>query len=97
MNQEEAILEMQETVLQLPTGNPDQMAKALFESQMGVTDSHMRRVLQAALSRGGDYADLYFEYAYRTSVVMEEGIINEAQSSLIVCVEKYCGWYVTEM
>ncbi|HCV86997.1 MAG TPA: metalloprotease TldD, partial [Deltaproteobacteria bacterium] len=53
MNQEEALLEKQETVLQLPTGNPDQMAKALFESQMGITDSQMCRVLQAALSRGG--------------------------------------------
>ena len=82
MNQEEALLEEQETVLQLPTGTPEQMAKALFEGQMGVTDSHMRKVLQAALSRGGDYADLYFEYAYRTSVVMEESIIKNSSISI---------------
>ena len=82
MNQEEALLEEQETVLQLPTGTPEQMAKVLFEGQMGVTDSHMRKVLQAALSRGGDYADLYFEYAYRTSVVMEESIIKNSSISI---------------
>ncbi|MDA0857752.1 MAG: metalloprotease TldD, partial [Proteobacteria bacterium] len=82
MDQEEALFEEQETVLQLPTGTPDQMAKALLEGQMGVTDSHMRQVLQAALSRGGDYADLYFEYAYRTSVVMEESIIKNSSISI---------------
>ncbi|MEC7221275.1 MAG: DNA gyrase modulator, partial [SAR324 cluster bacterium] len=82
MNQEEALLEEQETVLQLPTGTPEQMAKVLFEGQMGVTDSHMCKVLQAALSRGGDYADLYFEYAYRTSVVMEESIIKNSSISI---------------
>jgi hypothetical protein len=61
MDQEEILLEERETVLQLPTGSPTQMAKALFESQMGVTNSHMRQVLKTSLSRGGDYADLYLE------------------------------------
>ena len=91
MDQEEALFEEQETVLQLPTGTPDQMAKALLEGQMGVTDSHMHQVLQAALSRGGDYADLYFEYAYRTSVVMEESIIKNSSISISKR-KRYCNF-----
>ena len=72
----------QESVLRLPQGSPDQMAQMLFEGQMGVAPAHMQQVLQSALSRGGDYADLYFEYAYRTSVVMEEGIIKNSSISV---------------
>lgn len=37
-----------------------------------------RRLLEVALSRGGDYADLFFEYRASGSLVFEEGITRSA-------------------
>ncbi|MBF0237873.1 MAG: metalloprotease TldD [SAR324 cluster bacterium] len=55
----------------------------IFEKQMGVDDAVMRRVLSEALRNGGDYADLYFEYTFRNSVVMEERIIKNSSRAVI--------------
>ena len=33
-----------------------------FEREFGITDAVCRRALTAALAKGGDYADLYFEH-----------------------------------
>src|SRR4051812_16749059 len=38
----------------------------------------MERLLGVALSRGGDFADLYFEHHRTSSLSMEEGIIRTA-------------------
>ena len=38
--------------------------------------------LSEALSRGGDYADLYFEYRINHSIVLEEQIIKSATKSV---------------
>jgi TldD protein len=35
-----------------------------------------QRLLEAALSRGGDYADLYFEYRYGADFILEEGRVK---------------------
>src|ERR1700677_1838186 len=37
-----------------------------------------RRLLSVALSRGGDYADLFFEYRAAGSLVYDEGILKSA-------------------
>ena len=41
-----------------------------------------RRLLRAALERGGDYADLFFEYRAGGAVVFEEGITRSASRSV---------------
>ncbi len=41
-----------------------------------------RRLLAAALERGGDYADLFFEYRAGGAVVFEEGITRAASRSV---------------
>ena len=33
-----------------------------------VSDEDLRKVLAAALEKGGDYADLFFEHTYRNSI-----------------------------
>jgi TldD protein len=38
----------------------------------------MQKVLAAALSKGGDFADLFFEYRLSNTVVMEDDIIRES-------------------
>ena len=49
-----------------------------FESEFGITDSLCRRVLAEALSKGGDFADLYFEHTIGNWVILEDGKVNQA-------------------
>jgi TldD protein len=49
-----------------------------FESEFGATDSLCRRVLAKALSKGGDFADLYFEHTVSNWVILEDGKVNRA-------------------
>jgi TldD protein len=49
-----------------------------FESEFGITDALCNRVIQKALARGGDFADLYFEHTIRNSLFLEDGQVNQA-------------------
>jgi len=49
-----------------------------FESEFGITDSLCRNVLAEALSKGGDFADLYFEHTISNYVILEDGKVNQA-------------------
>ncbi len=53
-----------------------------FEKNFGVTPEHIRKVMAAALSRGGDFADLYFEHSSSLSVGYEDGAVNRANTSV---------------
>ena len=44
-----------------------------FESEFGITDSLCQKVLAEALSKGGDFADLYFEHTIGNWVILEDG------------------------
>jgi TldD protein len=52
--------------------------KGYFEHEFGVTDGVCRKVLAQALSKGGDYADLYFEHTISNYVILEDGQVNQA-------------------
>lgn len=43
----------------------------------------MRRVIAFALSRGGDFSELYFEHTILNQLVMEEGIVREGEKSIV--------------
>lgn len=47
-----------------------------------VDETTMRRLLTAALSQGGDYADLFFEYCVSGSYTLDEGILKAAGRSV---------------
>lgn len=53
-----------------------------FEAGFGITDSLCRRLLEQALSKGGDYADLYFEHKIVNALVLEDGQVNQAYGSV---------------
>lgn len=53
-----------------------------FEREFGISDSLCQKVLAKALSRGGDYADLYFEHTINNTLVLEDGKVNRAFSSI---------------
>ncbi|NOY28069.1 MAG: TldD/PmbA family protein [Oligoflexia bacterium] len=57
---------------------PDGAPGAWFEDGFGITPELLRRVMSAALSKGGNDCDLYFEHAASTSVRLSDGKVNAA-------------------
>jgi TldD protein len=49
-----------------------------FAAKFGITKRDLERYLSEALSRGGDYADLYFEYLATSSISIDESIVKSA-------------------
>lgn len=54
----------------------------LFLTRFNISLDEIGRLLSTALSRGGDYADLYFEYRINNSVSLEEQIVKSASKSI---------------
>src|SRR5262245_30518240 len=52
--------------------------KSIFAETYGVTSRDLEAYLSAALDRGGDYADIFFEYKVNHSIVLEEEIVKTA-------------------
>src|SRR5215510_5507621 len=55
-----------------------EITKSIFFEKYDVTTTDLEKYLSEALSRGGDYADLFFEYRINHSIVLEEQIIKSA-------------------
>src|ERR1041384_161072 len=55
-----------------------ELTKSIFFDAYNVTVADLQAYLSEALSRGGDYADLYFEYRINHSIVLEEQIVKSA-------------------
>ena len=54
------------------------ISESFFASRFNITERDLERYLDEALSRGGDYADLYFEYIATSSISMDEAIVKSA-------------------
>src|SRR5687767_15033380 len=52
--------------------------RKFFEEKFGVTEHDLEKYLGAALSAGGEYADLYFEYRASSSISLDESLIKGA-------------------
>lgn len=55
-----------------------------FDTHFGITPDVMRRLLDEALARGGEYADLFFEYRVSSLLDLEEDIVRQASRGIIV-------------
>ncbi len=53
-----------------------------FEREFGITDALCRKVLGAALAKGGDYADLFFEHTIGNWIILEDGKVSRAYSDV---------------
>jgi TldD protein len=53
-----------------------------FLSHFNITLDEIGRLLGIALSKGGDYADLYFEYRSNNSISLEEQLVKSATKSI---------------
>src|SRR5215467_8171246 len=54
----------------------------LFFQKFGITSSDLQKYLGEALSAGGDYADLYFEYLTTTSISVDESMVKSASQGI---------------
>jgi len=54
----------------------------IFKEHFHLGPADYASVLNAALARGGDFAELFFEYRLHSSVLMEEDIIKETSESV---------------
>ena len=52
--------------------------RKFFEETFGISDRDLEKYLAAALSAGGEYADLYFEYRASSSISLDESLIKGA-------------------
>ena len=55
---------------------------SFFEERFGVSREDMRKILDVALSKGGEFSELFFEYRIANSVQMEEDIIKESSENI---------------
>ena len=56
--------------------------KRFFFEHYGLTERDLERYLAAALSAGGDYADLYFEYLSSTALMVDESMVKSASQGI---------------
>jgi TldD protein len=56
--------------------------REFFFQKLGVTNRDLERYLGEALSAGGDYADLYFEYLTSSSLTLDESLIKSATQGI---------------
>src|SRR5499427_5939507 len=56
-------------------------ARFFFE-HYGLTEGDLEHYLSAALSAGGEYADLYFEYLSSTSLMVDESMVKSASQGI---------------
>src|ERR1700720_2464169 len=53
-------------------------SESFFASRFGITGGDLESYLAEALSAGGDYADLYFEYLSTSHISIDESIVKSA-------------------
>src|SRR5271165_2581910 len=54
------------------------ISDSFFVQKFGITEHDLQSYLDEALSAGGDYADLYFEYLATSSLSIDESIVKSA-------------------
>ncbi len=53
-------------------------SQSFFAERFGITEHDLESYLSEALSAGGDYADVYFEYLATSSIGIDEQIVKSA-------------------
>ena len=54
------------------------LSQSFFAQKFGIGERDLESYLSEALSAGGEYADLYFEYLATSSIGIDEGIVKSA-------------------
>ena len=64
-----------------PSGDAATTMQFAF-NHFGVSETDLQKVLAAALEKGGDYADLFFEHSLSNSVSLQDNEVNRASSNI---------------
>lgn len=48
----------------------------------GVSEEDLKKVLAAALEKGGDYADLFFEHSFSNNISLQDNAVNSSYSNI---------------
>src|SRR5262249_9521092 len=59
----------------------DNLPAVFFTDKFGIRSADFDRVLDAALGKQADYADLFFEYRRNEGVSLEEGLVKNCSQS----------------
>ena len=65
-----------------PYGNSKFPPALFFGDNFGVENSDLEKVLDTALAKKADYADLYFEYRQNEGISLEEGMVKNCSQSI---------------
>ena len=57
-------------------------SESVFATRFAITRRDLENYLAEALSQGGDYADLYFEYLATSSISLDESIVKSASQGV---------------
>lgn len=60
------------------------LAANTFDNKLGISTVDLKKLVNIALEKGGDFADVYMEYAIRSSIIMEENIIKSSSRSVLM-------------
>ncbi|NDW12529.1 TldD/PmbA family protein [Bacteroides sp. 214] len=63
-------------------GANDQATISRALKHFGVSEGDLRKVMAAALEKGGDYADLFFEHTFNNYVGLQDGAVNSCSSDI---------------
>src|SRR5580692_6491778 len=59
-----------------------QFSDSIFATRFQITRGDLENHLGEALSQGGDYADLYFEYLLTSSISIDESMVKSASQGV---------------
>jgi len=59
-----------------------QFSESVFATKFNISRQDLESYLADALSQGGDYADLYFEYLLTSSISIDESMVKSAQQGV---------------
>jgi len=60
----------------------ESLSAADYYQHFGITDTIIRDVMAAALEKGGDYCDVYFQHTIGSYIGLEDGLVNRAYTNV---------------
>jgi len=58
------------------------MDRQYILQHFAITENDLLKVINKALSKGGDYADIFFEHTFSNSIALRDGEVNRASSNI---------------
>src|SRR5437764_15294558 len=57
-------------------------SESIFAARFNITKHDLEKYLSEAMTQGGDYADLYFEYLLTSSISIDESMVKSASQGV---------------